>query len=172
MKKILLIFSVVSFGVMAASAQLAENTQRAIKAFQKGKWEEGFRLSKDADLNDKSIQCYLGFIYAKGCGVAKDEREAVKWYRKAAEQGVTIAQLLLGLMYAEGRGVTKDDYEAVKWYRKSAEQGNVDAQFALGCMYETGRGVAKDEYEAVKWYRKAAEQGDSAAKEALKRLGY
>ena len=87
MKKMLLIFSVVSFGVMAASAQLAENTQRAIKAFENGKWEEGFRLSKDADLNDKSIQFYLGWMYMEGCGVAKDDSEAVKWYRKAAEQG-------------------------------------------------------------------------------------
>ena len=87
MKKMLLILSVVSFGVIAASAQLAENTQRAIKAFEKEQWEEGFRLSKDADLNDKSIQFYLGVMYMDGEGVTKDYNEAVKWYRKAADQG-------------------------------------------------------------------------------------
>ena len=105
MKKMLLILSVVSFGVMAASAQLTEDTQRAIKAFENGKWEEGFRLSKDADLNDKSIQFYLGVMYENGHGVTKDDSAAVKWYRKAADQGVAKAQYNLGLMYEYGRGV-------------------------------------------------------------------
>ena len=179
MKKILLIFSVVSFGVIVASAQLPENTQRAIKAFENQKWEEGFRLSKDADLNDKSIQFYLGVMYMDGRGVPKDDSEAVKWYRKAveqyrksAEQGYARAQYNLGVMYANGRGVAKDESEAVKWYRKSAEQGNVGAQFYLGFMYENGEGVTKDDSEAVKWFRKAAAQGFPAAKEALKRLGW
>jgi TPR repeat protein len=172
MKKILLIFSVVSFGVLAASAQLAENTQRAIKAFENGKWEEGFRLSKDADLNDKSIQFYLGVMYANGFGVAKDESEAVKWYRKAAEQGIAQAQFNLGKCYDNGDGVEKDAREAIKWHRKAAEQGYAAAQCNLGLMYDNGRGVKQDESEAVKWYRKAAAQGDEDAKEALKRLGY
>ncbi|MBR2921623.1 MAG: sel1 repeat family protein [Kiritimatiellae bacterium] len=157
---------------MAASAQLAENTQRAIKAFEKEKWEEGFRLSKDADLNDKSIQFYLGVMYDNGWGVTKDDSEAVKWYRKAAEQGYARAQCNLGLMYANGEGVTQDDSEAVKWFRKAAEQGLAVAQYNLGFMYANGRGVAKDEYEAVKWYRKAAAQGYEYAKKALKHLGY
>ena len=32
-------------------------------------------------------QYNLGFVYANGRGVAKDDVEAMKWYRKAAEQG-------------------------------------------------------------------------------------
>ena len=89
--------------------------------------------------------------------------EAVRWYRKAAEQGYALAQYRLALCYDYGEGVTKDYTEAVKWYRKAAEQGNSDAQCNLGYCYEKGQGVAKDETEAVKWYRKAAEQGDSDA---------
>ena len=30
-------------------------------------------------------------MYGKGEGVAEDDREAVKWYRKAAEQGDLLA---------------------------------------------------------------------------------
>ena len=41
--------------------------------------------------------------------------EAVKWYRKAAEQGESEAQLLLGGMYLEGEGVPKNDIEAYAW---------------------------------------------------------
>ena len=57
---------------------------------------------------------------------------AVKWYRKAAEQGSAKAQYNLGVMYAEGTGVLKNDAKAVKWYRKAADQGDATAQLHLG----------------------------------------
>ena len=96
--------------------------------------------------------------------MAQDDAEAVKWYRKAAEQGYAKAQYNLGVVYAQGQGVAKDDAEAVKWYRKAAEQGNAEAQYNLGVMYDNGEGVPQDDAEAVKWYRKAAEQGDARRK--------
>lgn len=86
--------------------------------------------------------------------------EAVKWYRKAVEQGYARAQANLGVCYYFGRGVDKDQAEAVKWFRKAAEQGFGAAQYKLGICYENGEGTAKDDKEAVRWYRKAAEQGN------------
>jgi len=38
-------------------------------------------------------------------GVTESFKEAVEWYRKAAEQGVPDAQSNLGLMYKKGQGV-------------------------------------------------------------------
>ena len=93
----------------------------------------------------------------------KDEVEAVKLHRKAAEQGYAPAQTNLGVSYSTGRGVPKDEIEAVKWYWKAAEQGDASAQNRLGVMYAVGKGVAKDDAESLKWYRKAAEQGYAAA---------
>ena len=93
--------------------------------------------------------------------------DAVKWFRKAAEQGVAEAQFSLGWMYRYGRGVPQDDGEAAKWYRKAAEQGVAAAQVSLGVMYDDGRGVLQDDGEAVKWYRKAADQGLAAAQNNL-----
>jgi TPR repeat protein len=89
--------------------------------------------------------------------------EAVKWYRKAAEQGDAWAQNCLGVCYYFGRGVEQSYSEATKWYRKAAEQGDTNAQCNLGECYDCGRGVEKSYYEAAKWYRKAAEQGDANA---------
>ncbi|GAB6011177.1 tetratricopeptide repeat protein [Viscerimonas tarda] len=60
--------------------------------------------------------------------------EAVKCYRKAAEQGNIVAQHNLGDMYEKGDGVAKNYTEAVKWYRKAAEQGGASAQKALKRM--------------------------------------
>ena len=67
--------------------------------------------------------------------MAKDEAEAVKWYRKAAEQNDAEAQYNLGVCYANGQGVAKDEVEAVKWYRKAAEQNYAAAQYNLGVCY-------------------------------------
>ena len=45
----------------------------------------------------------------------KDEDEAAKWYRRAAEQGFATAQVNLGALYARGGGVPKDLVEAYAW---------------------------------------------------------
>ncbi len=89
----------------------------------------------------------------------KDYAEAVKWWRKAAEQGHALAQSALGDMYCIGEGVPENYAEAVKWYRKAAEQGDAVGQYNLGMMYSLGSGVQKDMAQATKWIRKAAEQG-------------
>lgn len=100
----------------------------------------------------------------------KNYTEAVKWYRKAAEQGLADAQFSLGDCYLEGEGVTQNMTEAVKWFRKAAEQGLADAQFALGACYQSGTGVTQNIAEAKKWHQKAADQGNEYAIDALKKL--
>jgi hypothetical protein len=106
-----------------------------------------------------------GRDYAEGRGVTKDYAEAVRRFRKAAEQGHAGAQNSLGFAYWDGQGVTKDRAEAARWYRKAAEQGHAQAQYMLGSAYLRGAGVAEDFAEAVIWYRKAAEQGHAQAQE-------
>ena len=71
-------------------------------------------------------------MHETGQGVPQDYGEAVRWYRRAAEQGIARAQFNLGLMYVKGQGVPQDDGEAARWYRKAAEQGDPDAQNNLG----------------------------------------
>jgi len=56
-------------------------------------------------------------------GVAKDDVEAVKWFRKAAEQNDVKGQFNLGAYYANGRGVAEDHIEAYKWMLLAAGQG-------------------------------------------------
>ncbi len=109
----------------------------------------------------------LGIKYSKGDGVPKDEAEAVRLYRLAAEQGNATAQINLAVMYAEGRGVPKDVAEAVKWYRLAAEQGDATAQLRLATGYRFGKGIVQDDVEAVRWYRLAAEQGNPSAQSEL-----
>jgi tetratricopeptide (TPR) repeat protein len=85
-----------------------------------------------------------------------DYAEALKWYRKAADQGSASTQFNLGLMYAQGQGVPQDYAEAAKWYRRAADQCLPLAQSVLGNMYVQGQGVPQDYVQAHKWFNLAA----------------
>ena len=93
---------------------------------------------------------------------SKDTAEALRWYRKAGDQGYAAAQYNLGQAYNLGNGVEKDTAEAARWWQKAAEQGLAKAQYNLGLAYHDGIGVQKDNLEAYFWIAIAAkslEQG-------------
>jgi len=117
---------------------------------EEGATNELGTLKERAEKGDAQAQYHLGLMYAEGKGMARDEAEAVHWYRKAAEQGFAPAQNDLGSMYARGRGVKQDYAEALRWYRKAAEQGEPQAQNSIGFMYQVGQGVERDDSEAVR----------------------
>lgn len=112
-------------------------------------------------------QVALGDLYKSGKGVSKNDAEAFKWYRKAAELGDRDAQFQVGYMLYTGAGTAKDMRQAAAWFHKAAEQGDAIAQSNLGLMYATGRGVEEDDAQAVAWYCKAAEQGYADAQYRL-----
>ncbi|RFA30034.1 hypothetical protein CAI21_07400 [Alkalilimnicola ehrlichii] len=66
----------------------------------------------------------LGFLYAIGYGVARNEAMAVAWLKAAAKQDHASAQHNLGVMYAEGRGVEQDERTAIYWFYRAALNGN------------------------------------------------
>ncbi|MGC2223810.1 MAG: sel1 repeat family protein, partial [Methylocella sp.] len=76
---------------------------------------------------------WLGIFYSEGNGgLPKDDREAARLYKLAADQGNADGQVHLGIFYSEGRGgLPKDDREAARLYKLAADQGNVYAQGAL-----------------------------------------
>jgi TPR repeat protein len=90
--------------------------------------------------------------YNFGTGVTENDSEAVKWYRKAAEQDHVGAQYALGWAYYKGEGVPQDYGEAFNWYQKAAEQGDSGSQYRLGVMYEKGEGVAQAYVASYMWY--------------------
>ena len=68
-------------------------------------------------------------------GLAKNDREAVRLYKLAADQGNAGGQTGLGFFYETGRGgLAKDDREATRLFKLSADQGNEYAQAALKRM--------------------------------------
>lgn len=88
-------------------------------------------LLESAQGGDARAQFTLGAKFERGIEVDRDDQEAVKWFRMAAEQGHALAQNRLGLMYASGRGVAQDAAQAARWLRLAAAQGDVVAQQIL-----------------------------------------
>jgi len=128
-------------------------------------------LLNEIDKNEDVIAMLaLGLKYGNGTGVQTDEKEALKWYTKAADYGNPEAQFKTGLYHLMGYGCSASDQIAFGWYTKAANQGNTSGCFGLAEMYESGWGVAISTDEAKKWYQKAAAQKDGDAQMALGRL--
>ena len=91
------------------------DAQAAIKAFE-----------QVVQINPQNLDALinLGLAFAD----LKNDREAMRWYRKAAEQGDATAQYNIGLLYDEGLGVQKNGEEARKWIQKAADQGYLSAK--------------------------------------------
>jgi hypothetical protein len=66
-------------------------------------------------------------MYKTGKAVTQNYTEAVKWYTKAAEQGLATAQNNLGVMCEKGQGVPQNYVFAYRWYCLAAAQGNSTA---------------------------------------------
>ena len=116
-------------------------------------------------MQDKGYDYYVGRN-----GVPRDYKQAVVWYRGAAEAGNALGMTNLGFMYEHGYGVGKDYKQAVTWYRKAAEAGDATGMYNLGVMYQYGYGVEEDLQQAITWFGKAARRGNPDAKKAIERF--
>lgn len=91
----------------------------------------------DADTNDKAKQqraykvaeqfahngnklgsLFLGLLYDRGVGVAKDRSEAIYWYKESLPNPA--ADFILGTYYGEGKSVSKDPEYAKNMLQKAA----------------------------------------------------
>lgn len=121
------------------------------------------------------ITCYnLGQAFQYGDGKKKDLKEAVSWYKKAAEKQHAAAQCELGMAYFQGDGIEKDPDQAFKLFQKSAPS-HAKSLFMLGYCHERGRGAVQDYKKALSYYLDSAKKGYAKAvtryAEVTKHLG-
>jgi TPR repeat protein len=102
----------------------------------------------------------LGHAHFFGLGgMSRNELEAARWWRIAADGGDPRGQNDFAWMLSNGRGVPQDYAQAARYYRLAANQNHMGAQNDLGLMYEEGLGVPQDSAEAFRLYTAAAENG-------------
>lgn len=112
---------------------------------------------------DPNIMFMTGLLAHK----AGKSAEAVTWYRKAADRGLTNAMNMLAAAYQAGDGIEKDAFEAERWYRQSADAGNSAAMYRIAVMYEGGRGVAKNPKDSAFYIFQALKRNNATAREEM-----
>lgn len=123
-----------------------------------------------AQMGYAPAQYEVGYAYALGFGVEKNEKNAFLWYMKAAQQGHVTAQRNVGQRYSSGQGTEKDLVQARYWYQKAVEGEDTSAMFLLGQMYESGIGGKQHLGKALELYKQAKEKGSKEADNAYARL--
>jgi len=107
-----------------------------------------------------SAQYDIGLSYLKGSGVTRNDTDALKNIRAAADRGFAPAQVAIGYFYENGELVLSDPQQAIAWYKKAADQNDLISLMSLGRMYYTGNVVSRDLAEAAKWLQRAADRGE------------
>jgi TPR repeat protein len=152
-------FTVFCVCVLSAAADF----ETGKRAYAQGEYATAIKeFSALAQQGNADAQVYLGKMYMKGQGVAKDPSQAMNWYKTAAEQGNAVGQFFLGSMYLMNAQL-RDTAQALKWLQLSASQGMPDAQVLLGMTYMSSPDVPRDLVRADMWLQLAAVQGDPFA---------
>ena len=142
----------------AATAYKLQDRAKALKL------EDLENLEDKASAGDPEAETLLALALHSGTLLRRDDAEALRLLRKAADQGSMAAQESLGIFSAMGIGMPHPDpSEALEWYKKAAQQGSLDAATNIALMYADGIGIQKDPPQAMIWFRKAAEGGDATA---------
>ena len=125
-----------------------------------------------ANQQSRIAQYSVSWSYLKGDkGFNKDEKQAVDWLKKSAENGYGYAMLNLADRYEKGKGVEKDYDKAIKLFTQVINEYRIpDAMVSIANMYIDGRGFPQDIKEGKAWLIKASNLGFKKAKKQLLKM--
>ena len=145
--------------------------EEGVTAYQAGDLPLAFKeFHSIAETGNADGQFNVALMYEQGIGVAKDEQQAIVWYKKSAQQGNSNAQFNLGVLYENGRGSAVDFAQANKWYRKAAAQGDALAIGNLGMLYIRGDGVPVNKVAGLALLLQSATMDNSAENHAKRNI--
>lgn len=147
----------------AFSAKVEWNEEKKQVEIYTSPKEEEKKDDVASKLQTAKQQYELGLKYEKGDGVPKNETEAERFFKIAADYGYPEAQNKLGDCYYYGKGISQNYPTAMIWYRKAADNGFAKAMNNLGLCYVMGTGATIDYKEGAKWLLRGAELGDMDA---------
>lgn len=118
-----------------------------------------FESVKDfIDFDSAKVQRRLGVQYSS----IGEQKKAIDWLTKAAEQGDVDSLIWLGGIYS-----LIDPEKRLEYYHKAYEKGSEEAACLIGCAYEQGEGVEMDYGKAFEYYTFAANKGYPPAMASL-----
>jgi uncharacterized protein len=145
---------VLALAMAPAYADTLEDHESAIKMWQMGNVVDAMtQFTVNAEKGYAPSQVWLATMMDQ----AQQDEDAVKWFKKAAEQGNAAGEYGLGLMYGKGEGVKQDNAKALEYVTRAAEKDYADAVFALAATYTKGGfGVEPNLEKGEFWTARAA----------------
>ena len=80
--------------------------------------------TRAADSGNATGYYNVGYLYANGMGVKKDEAKGFEWMMKGAEKGDKMAMQAVGDDYEKGTGVAVDIEKAAEWHERAKATPN------------------------------------------------
>lgn len=121
------------------------------------------KYTAEAEKGNSDAMCHLGEMYQNGQGVEENFREALKWYKKAADNGNITGMFCVAVLYdpdfytADLRDqIGENEEESIIWYKKAAEAGDLLSMRILVDYYS--RIDNNNAEESSKWSKKLSEK--------------
>jgi TPR repeat protein len=123
------------------------------------------RAGSEKGADPTAAYARVGQMYETGEEIPKDSQQALKWYRKAAdERDASSAVAVASLLLAVGRSPTQEEYsESRKRCEDAAKRNFAPGAYCEALIYGRGLGGTKDPVERAKWLTRAAELGHARA---------
>lgn len=100
-------------------------------------------------------QRFVGWLYFRGEGIAKDYNQALFWFKEAGEKLDAEAMFGMARVYM-AKGQHKVAYE---WYEKSASMNYLPSLYWIARFHRDGILGRKNETEALRIFQQAATSG-------------
>src|SRR5438128_1492833 len=112
----------------------------ALSLMWSGKIDQGIRAVRLlAEKGDVRAQLFLGQAYAHANAIIKqpDYPEAMKWFKRASQEGSGEGSAAIAELYEQGFGVTKSSEVAKPWWELAAKQGYDQQELDVQCFTRT-----------------------------------
>jgi TPR repeat protein len=156
----------------ASGAALMKDATLALTGRRRNRSKGIELLQAAAAMGNHEAEAELGAWYLDGYRTSsgrvvlpRSPKRAVRWLERAANAGVSFAQVHLGHCYSDGVGVPKSERRAARWYEKAIRNGDVAGAWGM-CGNCFRRGDTEGQRH---WLAIAAKLGDPDALEQLTR---
>lgn len=139
----------------AAPGSVARDGKAGVAAWRRGDFAGALAIWRPlAEAGDAEAQFNIAQAYRLGRGVRQDEKIAMRWYERAARQGLTPAEANYGLLLLED-----DRAAALPWLERAAVKGDPRAQYVIGTALFNGDSLPRDPVRAYAMMNRAAAAG-------------
>lgn len=99
----------------------------------------------------------LAMLFAEGDYIAQDSLSAIRFFKKAADEGYEEALLTMGDIYLHSKLVKPDPARAINYFQSAAELENLQALKFLARAYYNGQYVVQDQQKGIYFFERVAD---------------